>query len=109
MMPTAFIPTSWIIAYHLLPPAHEPLDYDPNESARVQVPVSVFCGPFFIKGKVVISALSTLDKYIEINREPFLSIYDADISHPGYTSMGGVHVPFLLIRQNCSVFSDRTN
>lgn len=109
LLPTAFIPTPSVIAYHLLPPAHEPLDYDPKESARVQVPVSIYCGPFFIKGKIVISALSTLEKYIEINREPFGSVYEADISHPGYTGMGGVHVPFLLIRQNCSVYSDRSN
>jgi hypothetical protein len=109
MVPTAYIPTPSIIAYHLLPPAHEPLDYDPNEASRVQVPVSVYCGPFFIRGKVVISSLSSLAKYIEINHESFASLYDADISHPGYTSMGGVRVPFLLIRQNCSVYSDQSN
>jgi hypothetical protein len=107
LQPTLFVPTPQIIAYHLIPPSQDPLDYDPHEAARKLIPVNIFCGPFMIKGKIRIASISNLAKYMEINREQFSSVYEAEISHPGYSALGAMRVPFILIRQAVSVYSDQ--
>ena len=101
-----FIGTSDILAYHLLPPATEPLDYDPDEPNRRMVPISVMFGKFRVDGKTRISQQVEVKKALEISREEFKSIYDANVYCPIMPGLGVVNVPMLLIRQAKAIFAE---
>ena len=98
------IATSDVLAYHLLPPAKDPLDFDPEEPNRHMVPTSVLVGRFRIDGNLRISKQVDLKKSLEISREEFKSIYDANIYCPVMPALGIVTVPLVLIRQSAAMF-----
>ena len=107
VFPELFIPTIQVIALHLMPPQTEPPDYDTNEPNRRMEPVTVIAGPFRIDASIRIAAKSNLAKYIELMRENFSGLYDAEISHPTIQAFGKVRVPFVIVRQNSVVFASR--
>ncbi len=94
-----------ILAYHLLPPESEPLDYDPSEPNRVLDPVTALAGTFRIDAKMRMSTRSTLKKYLDITREVFTPLYDAEISNMLMPALGVMKVPMLLVRQNTASFA----
>lgn len=94
-----------ILAFHLMPPAKDPLDYDPTEPNRKMDPVSVIVSSFRIDGNLRLSSQSSLSKYLEVNREDFTGVYDAKISNTVIPSLGIISVPFLLVRQETAVFT----
>src|SRR6266508_1649020 len=47
-----YFPPAQLIAFHLLPPAEEPLDYDPDEANRMMEPVDVLVGTFVMRGTI---------------------------------------------------------
>lgn len=47
-----YVPTNEVIAFHLAPPAADPLDYEPNEPNRIMEDVTLIVGAFLFKGKV---------------------------------------------------------
>jgi hypothetical protein len=96
-----------IQAFHLVPPAKDPIDFDPTEPNRKMEPVNVLAGSFFIKGSIRISANGNLRKFLEVNREAFTAVYDAEISNQITPSMGNIAVPFILVRQETAVFTAR--
>jgi hypothetical protein len=102
-----FIPTAQLIAYHLMPPLTEPPDYDPKEPNRRMEPVCAIVGPFRIDASIRIASKSSLVKYIELSREIFSGLYDAEITHPTMASFGKMRVPFVIVRQNNAVFAAR--
>jgi hypothetical protein len=99
------IATKQIEAFHLLPPANEPLDYDPTEPNRRMQAVTVLLGSFRIDGSLRMSSQSNLTKFLDITRETFTPIYDSQVSNPLIPSIGVLSVPYLLIRQESSVFT----
>lgn len=101
-----FVNTSDILAYHLLPPAKDPLDFDPDEPNRRMIPLTVLVGKFRIDGKTRISQQVELKKALEISREEYKSIYDAKIYCPIMPGLGIVEVPMLLIRQAKATFAE---
>lgn len=105
--PEIHIPNEKVIAFHLIPPAQDPLDYDTTEPNRKMTPISVIVGTFKIDGFMRMSTQSNLAKYLDITRENFTSIYDAEISSPILPSLGIFRVPFLLVRQSAVIFSTR--
>jgi hypothetical protein len=102
------IPIQQIIAFHLLPPAQEPIDYDPTEPNRRMDPVSVTAGSFRFDGFMRMSIKSNLAKYIEVTRETYTGIYDVDIRSQVVPALGVLHTPFTLVRQNAVIFGART-
>src|SRR5271157_3759720 len=82
-----YFPASQIIAFHLAPPAADPLDYDPNEANRIMADVSLVLGTFIAKGKIRISTHSDFATSIEVGRASWLSIYDSDITNPFLAQM----------------------
>ena len=95
-----YVPTNQVLAYHLMPPLKEPLDYDPSEPNRRMEPVSIIAGTYRINGNMRLSTQSSLGKYIDITKEEFTPIYDADIINLITPSLGTVHAYFLLVRQH---------
>jgi len=94
-----------ILAYHLIPPETDPLDYDPSEPNRIMDPVTTIIGPYRIDAKMRMSTRSTLKKYLDITRETFTPLYEAEITNLLMPTLGVMKVPMLLVRQANSFFS----
>jgi hypothetical protein len=100
-----YIATKDVLAYHLLPPAKEPLDYDPDEPNRRMVPITALIGRFRIDANMRISKQVDVKKSLEISREEYKSLYDANIYCPVMPALGIVNVPFVLILQTATIFA----
>jgi hypothetical protein len=99
------LPTAEIVAFHLVPPAKDPVDYDPTEPNRHMEPITAFGGSFRFDGHLRLATTSTLGKYMEIARETFAGLYDVDISNLVMPALGVMHVPFVIIRQTAGIFT----
>lgn len=103
-----FVPTSQILAYHIVPPAKDPPDYDPSEPNRKMEPAVVLVGTFRFSGSLRMATQSRLSKYLEVARESFFSMYDVEITNPGLPSASALKVPILLIRLSTAVLAMRS-
>jgi hypothetical protein len=102
---TLHIPVSLIGAMHLIPPEKDPIDYDPNEPNRRMEPISIFVGSFQFKGNVRLSSSTTVSRYLEVTHETFSALYDVEITNPLLEFFGVVKTPFVLVRQNLSIYT----
>ncbi len=96
-----------IIGYHLLPPAADPLDYDPTEPNRRMEPINALIGTFQVKGLLRINASANLKRFLEVTRENYTPVYDAEITNLILPAFGPVKVPYILIRQVAATFTTR--
>ena len=94
-----FIPTAQVTAFHLAPPAHDPLDYEESEKNRMMQPLDVMIGSFLLKGKIRISTQTDVSTSLDVMRASWMSIYDTDISNP-FLPQFNLHVPMLLANPN---------
>ncbi len=99
------IPSDYVMAYHMLPPAVDPVDYDPSEPNRIMAPVTMSIGTFICKGQIRMSTLITLDKFLNFTHEEFTPVYTAEIYCPIMSSLGTLKVPYLQVRKNHTIFS----
>ncbi len=95
-MSEIFIPTVQVSAFHLAPPAHDPLDYDASETNRMMQPVNVMVGSFLLKGKVRISMQTDFGTSLDVMRASWVSVYEVEIGNP-YLPQFGLQVPMLLV------------
>ncbi len=98
---------SQIIAYHLIPPQQDPVDYDPTEPNRVMEPVTVWVDTFRLDGFMRLSMLSSVKKYLDVTRETYTSLYDVAVSNPLLPDMGVLKVPYIIVRQNSVWFAKK--
>ncbi len=96
---------SQILAFHIMPPGKDPLDYDPTEPNRKMEPVTLLVSTFRIEGCLRLSTRSSMAKFLEVTRENFTGVYDAKINNTLISSMGTITVPFLLVRQETTIFT----
>lgn len=101
------LPVTLIEAYHLVPPAQDPVDYDAQEPNRKMEPVTVLLGPFRFDGLVRMATITDLKRYLDVNKEVFTSLYDVEVSLPGSPKIGVIRTPFLLLRRQNAIFSPR--
>lgn len=94
-----YIPVTQVIGFHLVPPAHDPMDYDAAEVNRIMQPLEVIVGTFLIKGHIRVSTQAELATSLDVMRAAWVSIYDADISNP-YLPQFSMQVPMLLVNPN---------
>ena len=92
-----FLPVSTIIAFHLAPPAADPMDYAANEPNRILVPLTALPGTFQLKGYLRISSLGNLSTSIELAHSDWLSVYNVDVTNHSMPQMQPIHVPLILI------------
>jgi len=104
-----FIPTSKIIAFHIKPPQHDPLDYDPNEPMRKMEPVVALVGAFHFRGFIRMSTQTNLNRYLDVMKETFTTMYDIEITQPNLPAMGVVRTPYTLLRGDSVWFSTPTD
>lgn len=103
--PEMIIPVPSINAYHLIPPASDPLDYDPTEPNRTMLPVTILIGSSRVSGKMRMTQSSNVKKYLDITREAFTSIYDAEITNLLLPMLGKLKVPYVQVRQEAGIFA----
>lgn len=103
--PEIYFPTNLVSAYHLIPPATDPVDYDPSEPNRKVMPVMVLIGGFSLIGNIRMTINTSLSRFLNVNREAYISLYDIDISNPAIPAMGVIHVPLALIRNRSVMLS----
>ena len=92
-----YFPTGDLIAFHTLPPADEPLDYDPSEPNRMMEPVDLLVGTFVMKGKIRISTQTEVGVSLEVARVAWMSLYDAVITNPSLPQMPPMNIPMVLV------------
>ncbi len=96
--PEVHIPMERVIAFHMLPPSCDPVDYDASESNRKMENVVALVGQFRLDGKLRMATQMNLEKYFEIARETFTALYNVTVSHPGMPQFNLPKVPFVLVR-----------
>lgn len=82
-----YLPIQQVIAFHLAPPAADPLDYDQHEINRIMQPVMLHVGTFVFKGIVRIAGNSTVGGQLEAAHSPWISIYDIAVSNPNMPTL----------------------
>jgi len=93
------IPSGMVLAYHLVPPNFDPVDYDSNEVTMQMCPVDAFLGSYQFSGKLHISTKQSLLTYLEITHVAFLCMYDVVIQNTFMPNFGLMKVPFALVRK----------
>lgn len=101
------IRTGIIQGFHLIPPAKDPLDYDPEEHNFRMEPVVVIVGEFRFEGKLRLSAKISLQKYLDLSREIFCPLYEVEISSAALPSIGVIRVPYCNVRLQEGLFSPK--
>jgi len=91
-----FVPTVKVLAFHLAPPAQDPMDYQEGELNRMMQPVDLVVGTFLLKAKLRMSTLTDVATNLDVSRGAWMSIYDAVISNP-YLPQFSVQAPMLLV------------
>jgi hypothetical protein len=99
--------TDDVLAYHLLPPETEPLDYDPAEPNRHFEGITAFSGAFRFEGNVILSNLHNIGRYIETTRERFLSMYEVEITYPLSPVQSPLKVPQVLVKISTAIFASK--
>ncbi len=99
------LPLAKVNGFHLLPPAKDPLDYDPNEANRKMEPVTALVGHFKLDGCIRMAAKSDVKKFLEVSRETWMGLYDVAVSHPAIPQFKLSRVPYVLIRQAATTFA----
>jgi hypothetical protein len=102
-MAEIFIPTPQVIAFHLAPPATDPIDYDATEANRMLQPTDVVIGSFLAKAKIRISTQTDVATSLDVSRASWMSLYEADIMSP-YLPQFKVHTPMMLVNPNMVSF-----
>ncbi len=99
--------TPQVIAFHLLPPADEPVDYDSAEANRKMEPAIVLVGPFRFEANLRMATITNIAKYVEINTDTYISLYNATASCPLMPGLGTIRAPLVLIRRDVASFAPR--
>ena len=92
-----YVPVSTVIAFHLVPPVAETMDYSEDEKNRVMAPVTVLLGTFVFKGNLRISSTAGISTSIEMAHSAWMSIYDVEVTNPYMPQMQIPRVPLILV------------
>jgi hypothetical protein len=103
-----YLPASSVIAFHMRPPASDPLDYEPNEPMRKMEPASALVGSFRFDGTIRMSTQTDLERYLDVTKETFTAMYDATVSPISTTGMKPFQIPYVLFRRDLVAFAHRS-
>ncbi len=109
LYPVMHIPTPKALAFHIMPPNADPVDYDPTEPNRRLEKAGLILGGFIFEGFIRLSSISNLNSYIDVTREEFTTLYDLTITCRPIPSLGTMKVPYALIRQSAVIWCNREN
>lgn len=103
--PEVFIPLQTVIALHMIPPASDGVDYDPQEANRAMLPIIVSVGTFQFKGLIRVSAQTGIGPSLELSKIPWLSLYDLEITNSVLPQMPALRVPLAIVNPEQVYFS----
>ncbi|RIK30185.1 MAG: hypothetical protein DCC56_07550 [Anaerolineae bacterium] len=92
-----YFPTPQLIAFHTMPPTHEPLDYDPTEANRMMQQVNVLVGTFMMKGKIRVSTQTEVVQSLEVAGSAWMSLYDVEVANLYVSQMPVLQTPMVLL------------
>ncbi len=101
------LPTSQINAFHITPPDHDPVDYDVQELNRKMAPVTAMFGSFRFDGLFRMSTQTDLESFLDVSKEPFVTMYEVQISQPAQAAKGVLRVHMALLRRDQVLFAVR--
>ena len=104
-----YLPASAVVAFHMRPPASDPLDYEPNEPMRKMEPAAALVGPFRFDGNIRMSTQTDLERYLDVTKETFTAIYDIQISSLSSLAIKPFRVPYALLRRDLVSFAHRSD
>jgi hypothetical protein len=104
-----YVPSIMVNAFHLKPPAADPLDYDANEPMRKMEPTTAIIGQFRFDGSFRMSTHTELERFLEVSKEAFASLYDVTITCPVMPNMTPIKVPFTLVRESGVYFAQKSS
>lgn len=99
-----YVPIAEVIAFHIAPPAQDPLDYEEGEKNRATQLVFAGVGSFIFKGIVRYSSQTGFNASLEMVHS-WLSMYDTEITNPGLPQMSALVVPMLLVNPGQVTFA----
>jgi hypothetical protein len=102
-----YLPTPEVAAFHMLPPAADPVDYDASEANRKMEPITVMVGTFRFNGFMRMSTHTDFGTFLTISRSSYFSIYDVEISNSSLQGMGILRVPMALLKPSLITFCSR--
>ena len=105
--PELHLPSSLVIAFHIKPPDHDPVDHDPTEGARRMAPVTALVGHFRFDGFIRMSTQTSLDRFLDVSKEAFSAMYDIEITQPSFPALGVIRAPYTLLRGDSVMYSPR--
>lgn len=100
-----YFPLSQLIAFHIMPPIVEPLDYDTTEANRMMQEVSVLVGTFMMKGKIRVSTQTEVVQSLEIIGASWMSLYDVEVSNLYISQMPVLQTPMALLNPSHVAFA----
>ncbi len=106
-MAEMYLPSSEVVAFHLKPPAADPVDYDPKEPNRKMVPISAYVGWFRFNGFLRMSNVTDIDRYLDVAKEPYIPVYDLTITNLSVPNMAAIQTPYALVRGRDTSFATR--
>jgi hypothetical protein len=101
------MPTRLVIAFHIKPPAHDSLDYDPTEANRKMDPTTALVGSFQFNGTIRMSTQTSLDKFLDVAKDTYTSMYEIEITNPMLPQMGVIKAPFAMLNNDLALYSPR--
>lgn len=100
-----FIPLPLVIAMHLIPPASDGVDYDPDEANRAMLPIITGVGTFQFKGLIRVSAQTGIGPTLELSKIPWMSLYDLEVTNTVLAQMPAMTVPLAIFNPDQAFFS----
>ena len=101
--PELYLPIEMVLAYHLVPPHTEPMDYEESEANRMMSPVVALLGSFVFKGEARISMQTDFGTTIEVAKTTWMSLYNVEVSNP-YLPQLVVHTPMMVLNPDQAGF-----
>lgn len=92
-----FLPVQEVVAFHVVPPNSDPLDYDTEEKNRSMERVTLLLGAFTFKGLLRYSSQTGMGASLEVARATWMSLYEVDIANPFLPQLS-LRVPMMLVR-----------
>lgn len=103
--PEVYLPTRLILAYHLMPPLEDKLDYDPTEPNRIMTELIVQVGAFCFNAQTRISAQTSVRTNLEVSKAEYFTVYNPEITHLTSPNLKPIKTNMAYLRTQQNIFS----
>lgn len=93
------VPVTSVLAYHLMPPHQDQIDYDESAPNRVMKPFTAHVGSFHFNASMRISDITTIKNTLEVAKSAFFTVYDVEVTHPTNPNMKPIKINMAYVRR----------